>query len=328
MLLPFRGSSPLARGLPLCQRREHSGTRIIPARAGFTDRDSGTRCRGQDHPRSRGVYAASERGESRYGGSSPLARGLPGEPGFAALTRGIIPARAGFTARTPSGWHCAPGSSPLARGLHAGATHLVTVVRIIPARAGFTGHTGHRSGAAQDHPRSRGVYTPGLKTSTCRHGSSPLARGLLDPPLDALATLGIIPARAGFTCWRAPRRPSPTDHPRSRGVYAHTRVIGTAREGSSPLARGLPLNVRVPGGSLGIIPARAGFTHTEDPPSRLSRDHPRSRGVYALDAKTAADVAGSSPLARGLLFELSGPPLPVGIIPARAGFTVTASEMT
>ena len=30
------GSSPLARGLPLCETGENAGVRIIPARAGFT----------------------------------------------------------------------------------------------------------------------------------------------------------------------------------------------------------------------------------------------------------------------------------------------------
>ena len=72
-----RGSSPLARGL-------HSGFHevihkhgIIPARAGFTDREPHIIDAVSDHPRSRGVYysAANDTHQSR----------------------GIIPARAGFT---------------------------------------------------------------------------------------------------------------------------------------------------------------------------------------------------------------------------------------
>ena len=50
------GSSPLARGLPYDERYVRVGTRIIPARAGFTD-DVGQVVDGVvDHPRSRGVY--------------------------------------------------------------------------------------------------------------------------------------------------------------------------------------------------------------------------------------------------------------------------------
>ena len=51
---------------------------------------------------------------------------------------------------------------------------------------------------------------------------------------------------------------------------------------------------------MGIIPARAGFTLDKGVGLLPSRDHPRSRGVYAYD-KGAMDVRqGSSPLARGL----------------------------
>ena len=92
-----RGSSPLARGL-----RRHSElrlrlTRIIPARAGFT-RSGQYRCRSRsDHPRSRGVYLFWLPKISDVPGSSPLARGLPGNSFCISSKNGIIPARAGFT---------------------------------------------------------------------------------------------------------------------------------------------------------------------------------------------------------------------------------------
>ena len=50
------GSSPLARGLPRRRDVEFGGPGIIPARAGFTDHSGAVRGRGEDHPRSRGVY--------------------------------------------------------------------------------------------------------------------------------------------------------------------------------------------------------------------------------------------------------------------------------
>ena len=172
------GSSPLARGLPTDPGPRPRPTRIIPARAGFTDEPGRRRQLRGDHPRSRGVYVARPARSSSTSGSSPLARGLLGRAELIVEGDGIIPARAGFTSwRRPctatttdhprSRGVYAPsrctrtapaGSSPLARGLlgfhqrHPGAD------RIIPARAGFTRKETETNANPQDHPRSRGVY--------------------------------------------------------------------------------------------------------------------------------------------------------------------------
>ena len=91
-----------------------------------------------------------------------------------------------------------------------------------------------------------------------------------------------------------------SDHPRSRGVYA-LRVSVTSRlSGSSPLARGLHLQVIRRHDGDGIIPARAGFTFRPLLRRARTQDHPRSRGVYMQMYEEAANVEGSSPLARGL----------------------------
>ena len=192
------GSSPLARGLRRDQDEHVRRPGIIPARAGFTrpDSSSGPRC--WDHPRSRGVYPMTPRAGGTLAGSSPLARGLHQHPPHGQAARGIIPARAGFTASAST---CArttrdhprsrgvygerfdlrphnQGSSPLARGLRGYKTNKTDVLGIIPARAGFTGAPSSGRRTASDHPRSRGVYgavpTPGVLVE----GSSPLARGL------------------------------------------------------------------------------------------------------------------------------------------------------
>ena len=52
----LNGSSPLARGLLIWRSGGATPSRIIPARAGFTSRESTSRVLGKDHPRSRGVY--------------------------------------------------------------------------------------------------------------------------------------------------------------------------------------------------------------------------------------------------------------------------------
>ena len=114
---------------------------------------------------------------------------------------------------------------------------------------------------------------------------------------------------------------STPDHPRSRGVYNFHDPDYFSRDGSSPLARGLPLTAQR-GDLIGrIIPARAGFTIAALRAEADTPDHPRSRGVYAALGPVEARFAGSSPLARGLL-RLPHPPIPIHrIIPARAGFT-------
>ena len=155
-------------------------------------------------------------------------------------------------------------------------------------------------------------------------GSSPLARGLpvgqcLGPFRDR-----IIPARAGFTQHPTPSRSRASDHPRSRGVYAPYMVVCFSRHGSSPLARGLPLQARRGPVQGGIIPARAGFTPSASRPHSGGPDHPRSRGVYSLPRFSCDTRSGSSPLARGLLKLILKLDRDVRIIPARAGFTCSS----
>ena len=172
------------------------------------------------------------------------------------------------------------GSSPLARGLRKNRLPVLIEFRIIPARAGFTPPIARDSTSRPDHPRSRGVYvhTP-LEVSRWA-GSSPLARGLLEAPLGVQISVGIIPARAGFTIRHTDRWSVPRDHPRSRGVYG-TFIDNFVRlVGSSPLARGLRRRPFRISKRIRIIPARAGFTDIRYRTDGRSADHPRSRGVY------------------------------------------------
>ena len=254
-----------------------------------------------DHPRSRGVYGCLAALAPLAPGSSPLARGLRGAVAVTVEDAGIIPARAGFTARP----RCAAsarrdhprsrgvymarrpptarthGSSPLARGLRRGTLTPRRLLGIIPARAGFTRRArgDHRRG--RDHPRSRGVYRGGSKSSHMRSGSSPLARGLRQDQDAHRRGDRIIPARAGFT-----------------DRYA---LLEDEESGSSPLARGLPGRRTWAG--------------------RSPLDHPRSRGVYRARPPGRGDRQGSSPLARGLHPGDQAAGVGAWIIPARAGFT-------
>ena len=300
------GSSPLARGLHRLRDLHLDRRRIIPARAGFTaPADPGTPI-DPDHPRSRGVYHEF---------------------------RGLF------------GWK--NGSSPLARGLPVFTLTVLFCSGIIPARAGFTLGFEIALELFEDHPRSRGVYVPRGPQEGVLAGSSPLARGLHERgpaprhglriiPARAGFTLGrqgeghmlrwIIPARAGFTGRRPARRVPPRDHPRSRGVYGVHVIVLPLTEGSSPLARGLLADGLRVGCRLGIIPARAGFTHTHYCRLLLGPDHPRSRGVYQDVLIRRYPTSGSSPLARGLPEQHLEQSSRRRIIPARAGFTILRDE--
>ena len=197
------------------------------------------------------------------------------------------------------------GSSPLARGL--------------PLPLNCAPHH------ARDHPRSRGVYPVRVSANDRLHGSSPLARGL---PYHVSATRNfrrIIPARAGFTGPGRGPLARPEDHPRSRGVYLRAPDGAQVGDGSSPLARGLPLICCPAHTRCGIIPARAGFTKTIPSPQNREEDHPRSRGVYEVQADRNRASGGSSPLARGLPSAPAVQGERVRIIPARAGFTCVCS---
>ena len=99
----WRGSSPLARGLRPGADRRVPARGIIPARAGFTPRPPRRPARPGDHPRSRGVYKCSISDSKDDNGSSPLARGLRHAAVLCGSAGGIIPARAGFTARHDGG---------------------------------------------------------------------------------------------------------------------------------------------------------------------------------------------------------------------------------
>ena len=254
---------------------------IIPARAGFTRSVACTRRTPEDHPRSRGVYAARNGVPDPDKGSSPLARGLPRRSRPGPCAEGDHPRSRGVYGRRVVDSAVPAGSSPLARGLQGALEHRSRDDRIIPARAGFTRRPPRRTPRGADHPRSRGVYYNTLNSATGYYGSSPLARGLPSHRQPLRRCRRIIPARAGFTPGRCRKCSSGRDHPRSRGVYGGGLIVAAAQLGSSPLARGL----RGPAGDLRrlhrIIPARAGFTRRRNFYSQADGDHPRSRGVYA-----------------------------------------------
>ena len=174
-----------------------------------------------------------------------------------------------------------------------------------------------------DHPRACGVYRASRMPERLVRGSSPRVRGLRAENRELFAINRIIPARAGFTGPLGRRHARPPDHPRACGVYPRPVHGKTDSIGSSPRVRGLRLLGRMILTERGIIPARAGFTAGGRMRGRRGRDHPRACGVYGQPARLRPPAWGSSPRVRGLLSRIARWGLAEGIIPARAGFTVS-----
>ena len=94
------GSSPRVRGKPLGRLPPPVADRLIPARAGKT-LQSGARISDQTaHPRACGENRLQAVSAEALDGSSPRVRGKPITEWESARIRGLIPARAGKTARS------------------------------------------------------------------------------------------------------------------------------------------------------------------------------------------------------------------------------------
>ena len=213
---------------------------------------------------------------------------------------------------------------------HAGKTrrHLnrPRPARLIPAHAGKT-HTRHLgSRLAGAHPRSRGENLRFGGLFPPDDGSSPLARGKHGGHEVRRQRRRLIPARAGKTPTARSPCCSPSAHPRSRGENGAALAAGCLYTGSSPLARGKPLQGRAEEGLGGLIPARAGKTDTRESWTCLLRAHPRSRGENSCSLTSKAMLSGSSPLARGKPQARRQPNPRVRLIPARAGKTGQPSQ--
>ena len=93
--------------------------------------------------------------------------------------------------------------------------------------------------------------------------------------------------------------------------------------GSSPLARGTRDFTDIECACEGLIPARAGNTGLAAVLLTGTRAHPRSRGEHSILCGSKITGAGSSPLARGTPWSTYQKTITLGLIPARAGNTLT-----
>ena len=98
------------------------------------------------------------------------------------------------------------GSSPLARGTHEAKYAPGTNARLIPARAGNTCYSAKEPISNAAHPRSRGEHRADTTRCEVSPGSSPLARGTRADNLAECFDRRLIPARAGNTHRKHPKR--------------------------------------------------------------------------------------------------------------------------
>ena len=132
------------------------------------------------------------------------------------------------------------GSSPHARGTLFWHCCCTAKPRFIPACAGNTPGISQSHEWHAVHPRMRGEHDLHTGKTKAPSGSSPHARGTLQPHDPRRITHRFIPACAGntsATTFRPSLRPV---HPRMRGEHLVNNRATHHTHGSSPHARGTP----------------------------------------------------------------------------------------
>ncbi len=228
------------------------------------------------------------RGEHRWGsavdrgfaGSSPHARGTPGQPAAGKIEHRFIPACAGNTRtrRTRCAWNSVhprmrgehvgtllvvmirSGSSPHARGTLLGNSLGCGLSRFIPACAGNTNRHNRFCSWPSVHPRMRGEHVVRVQIERHRNGSSPHARGTRPADPVSRDERRFIPACAGNTHPTMNATVMSTVHPRMRGEHTLACSLAAHSVGSSPHARGTLPRARICAAIRRFIPACAGNT--------------------------------------------------------------------
>ena len=217
---------------------------------------------------------------------------------------------------------------------------------LIPARGETTCRRGRCASAARAHPRSRGDDVIRCAPIAADRGSSPLAGRRRVEDWSAVGCVGPIPARGETTrsSCRSPR--AGPAHPRSRGddrlwataagggrAHPHSRgddrlrdLIGSRRDGSSPLAGRRQVHARVVRAWVGLIPARGETTRCRSSTTRPPRAHPRSRGDDGQVRVQTNGQVGSSPLAGRRLVDERDVLVERRLIPARGETTINGDS--
>ena len=191
------GSSPRGRGKRNQPRRAHPAGRLIPARAGKTSHGPDHRLASTAHPRAGGENDHENILTIPQKGSSPRGRGKRGGKVGLPIGARLIPARAGKTRSSGTGFPCGTahpraggenssitgldddrrGSSPRGRGKPRYLGYPRQRERLIPARAGKTAGRHEPRAIVWAHPRAGGENHLAVRLASEMGGSSPRGRG-------------------------------------------------------------------------------------------------------------------------------------------------------
>ena len=213
------GSSPHVRGARPRVEAPRGADGIIPACAGSTTRASSRTARGRDHPRMCGEHGVAGADVEHGAGIIPACAGSTSAPSSTAPGWRDHPRMCGEHVWPARMLSTSQGSSPHVRGARGRGQGQVRLPGIIPACAGST--TSPRASAARrrDHPRMCGEHNTLSVTLDVPQGSSPHVRGAPPPQGGRAAGRGIIPACAGSTDVRVPKKLLGEDHPRMCGEH-------------------------------------------------------------------------------------------------------------
>ena len=335
----FGGSSPRVRGKRAPPSSAGHRGRLIPARAGKTRKPPASPPPETAHPRACGENDVPAAPVLPQLGSSPRVRGKRGHPPGHRVGAGLIPARAGKTARggrpprasrahpracgenrhCEGGAHGERGSSPRVRGKRPEPRPGFSRLRLIPARAGKQERRSRSPRGARLIPARAG------KTAWTASGGPRTAarvRGKLVPHLQDRAPRRLIPACAGKTRPRAGNHPATPAHPRVCGENSRAALYPAMRVGSSPRVRGKPRRQHHHLPPRRLIPACAGKTASSPRIARPRRAHPRVCGENIFKWHRRSRRTGSSPRVRGKREQVPWPVPREGLIPACAGKTL------
>ena len=180
-------------------------------------------------------------------------------------------------------------------------------LRFIPACAGNSSLRSTGPVSSTVHPRVCGELRLRKQRSLHASGSSPRVRGTPVPAIRRRVGNRFIPACAGNSSHRPPRRHAAAVHPRVCGEL-------------------VALNERRPQ-SERFIPACAGNSSTAPSRPTLTAVHPRVCGELIANEAVEARVAGSSPRVRGTRWNAPSPASASAVHPRVCGELVLAGEM-
>ena len=336
-----KGSSPRVRGKQRFSDVLRLVVRLIPARAGKTQRRAHRGCAAPAHPRACGENLMALVIPERRLGSSPRVRGKRDDDLAHPCGARLIPACAGKTSPSPANPRrtrahprvcgenpqipddllAGGGSSPRVRGKRRARLHEGRRRGLIPACAGKTSGGRWGSGRRRAHPRVCGENARLSSIVTSRAGSSPRVRGKHVRRADRGDGCGLIPACAGKTprswwgwTWRRA-------HPRVCGENGKVEKVAHNAQGSSPRVRGKRPRPCPWPWVRRLIPACAGKTKQRSHVWSGERAHPRVCGENDIPLAREEIKVGSSPRVRGKLRSLDHRLGHERLIPACAGKT-------